>query len=248
MNDTAIGLTTNPSDYAKAVADMIEQGRVDPFLRVLFDVIVDRKKALEATPAGLPQQDTVDELPSADVVCQVFEAGRMPPMTASWSDPVSAFDNPPPPASVIPTDPKQYRRKSPRKTAAAAPDAPARHGTRNLTYSQPDPTEPVFTGIIPPMDAARLQQSDPRDQIAIGGKVYDKREIKGKYVNYEIEGLTVRFKITGIGPKAVQGLLVYSPAQLGNPHLSLRGRLLQPSFDDVKPVYLPHAAIAHWLG
>lgn len=205
VTNKAIGLTSSTSDYAKVVVDMIEAGQVDPYLRLLFDVIVDRKKALEHTASGLPVQWNRHELPSDEVICYVFEAGYIPPA---------------PGITVTVNDP-------------------------------PDKAVQPFTGTIPPLTPAQQQDSaghDPMYQITLNGKVYDKRAIKGNYVDYEIEGIPVRFKIVGIGPKAVQGLLVFSPMDLGYPNLAYRGRLLQQAFIDTKPVYLPHAAIAGWLG
>ena len=242
VTDKAIGLTSSPSDYAKVIVDMIEAGQVDPYLRLLFDVIVDRKKALEHTESGLPAQWNRHELPSDEVIAHVFEAGYIPPtpgITVTVGEPRPAFNPPPadPPAapkSVIPTDPKHYRRKKAPPTQVA-----------------PDKAIQPFTGTIPPLTPAQQQDSaghDPMYQITLNGKVYDKRAIKGNYVDYEVEGIPVRFKIVGIGPKAVQGLLVFSPMDLGYPNLAYRGRLLQQAFTDTKPVYLPHAAIAGWLG
>ena len=243
VTNKAIGLASSTSDYAKVVVDMIEAGQVDPYLRLLFDVIVDRKKALEHTASGLPVQWNRHELPSDEVICHVFEAGYIPPapgITVTVNDPQPAFNQRPiqtPPVDppvTPPATPKQYRRKKAQPTQDA-----------------PDKAVQPFTGTIPPLTPAQQQDSaghDPMYQITLNGKVYDKRAIKGNYVDYEIEGIPVRFKIVGIGPKAVQGLLVFSPMDLGYPNLAYRGRLLQQAFIDTKPVYLPHAAIAGWLG
>ncbi len=239
VTDQGIGLTAQHNHYAKVVVDMIEAGQVDEYLRLLFDVIVDRKKLLEQTQ-GLPAQNSRDELPTDEVIAHVFEAGYTPPapgIKATLGAPRPAFDQPetPAPTSVIPTDPKQYRRKK--------PTAP--------THNAPDQTILPFTGLIPALTPAQQADTvahDPLYQITLYGRVYDKREIKGKYVDYEVDnGVVARFKVVGIGPKAVQGLLVFSPKDAGNPTVTYRGRLLQQAWDKMKPVYLPHAAIVHWL-
>lgn len=219
---TLTGLTAN-------IVHQIDSGLIDQALRVIFDAVVDRKKTLDAT-GNLPYQITRQDIDNA-------------PLTVpqpSWNDPVQG--------SVVDANGGQHwQGNSPISSPATITlDAPkAKAVRRRKVEPRPDPTIAPFSGVIMPLSQQEQSARDASKMIPLNGFVYDKGDIVGKYIHVSFPnhpGLT--FKITGVGPKTLKALVVHEPRQGDR----LQGKDVWKAWDTNTPMFLPHSAIAHWLG
>lgn len=218
------GLTANIVQY-------IDSGMVDQALRVIFDAVVDRKKTLDAT-GNMPHQITRQDIDSA-----LTYVNPDPAMFPSTGDVLVADGN----------GGQQWQGNSPISTPATITlDSPKPKAVRRRKVEpRPDPSVAPFTGIVMPLTRQDQSARDASKMIPLNGYVYDKGDIVGKYIHVSFPnhpGLT--FKITGVGPKTLKALVVHEP----NKGDRLQGKDVWKAWDTNTPMFLPHSAIAHWLG
>lgn len=135
---------------------------------------------------------------------------------------------PPPPINTANGGARHYRAKGGNRIYKAP--------------ERPDPNMQVFTGVAQPLrDMSGIDQSAC---FGYKGLLYSKKDLIGQCINAQFEGVTLRIKVIGIGPKAVKVLMVDEPPS----HLQHNKKSLRDAWSDNKPVFVSHDALAPWLG
>lgn len=99
----------------------------------------------------------------------------------------------------------------------------------------------VDTGSVMPL--RDMNGIEPNATFSYGGLVYSKRDVVDKCYNGMFDGHSLRFQVTGVGPKAVKVLLVDEPPS----HIQHNGKSLHTAWQNNEPVFVGHGALAPWL-
>ena len=175
--------TISHENAAKAIAQ-IESGLTDPFLRALYEAIVERRRVL--TEDGmLPEQQRIQP---AEVKYEVDH------------DMVDVAPTPQPMAVIEPPVAPARRRKSGSKVAGLG-HVSARPTLTNTNLS------PVM-----PLTRASWGNMDDTSIFRHGGLTYPKAEFKGHQVQGQTShGDVIVFEISGVGDRSIKCRIVTEP-------------------------------------
>ena len=217
-------------EYAILLQSMIVNGRIDPYLRHIYNAVIERKKELEATQS-LPVQKSMPRMAQdrqADALApwelELLGAGVAAPSAASTA---TAVMSPPASAPAISRKPRRYTRK-----------------TREVLTDRPDST--MAQTALHSIHPVKTSPVDPDKHLLLDGNFYERSDVIGSCLQVgSMYGLPdLRVKVIGVGPKAVKAVIVNAPPS-GIMHGNGSRKIdLYDSWLNNNPVYFQHSILS----
>lgn len=214
-NEEGYVKVTRGQSTAGFIIKMIVDSEVDEYLKAIFDAVKERKFELELS-GGLPGQKQVS-MEAVDV-------------SKVEHDPIVSVTVPPPTSTP---------------TASKGTRVVSKSGAKYYAQHKPRPSADmkVFGGAISPVRIALGTNVDPNSMFGYEGYMYTKKDVIGECFTGDFDGVTLKYQVVGVGPKAVKILLIDEPPT----HIVHNKKSLHTAWQSNEPVFIGHGALAPWL-